>query len=72
MLPKTLGFSVTSTEFVQTRKKIISCISGQTNTGIEIIFLEREPRSTMTMLSLIIRKEPTLDINLSKEEKNIN
>ena len=53
-------------------KKLLSCISGQTNMDIETILHEPEPSSTTTMLSLIIRKEPNLDITLSKEEKKIN
>ena len=51
-------------------KKHLFCISGQTN--IETILLEPEPSSTRTTLSSIIRKDPTLDIPLSKEEKKIN
>ena len=39
---------------------------------IETILHEPEPSSTTTMLSLIIRKGPNLDITLSKEEKKIN
>ena len=39
---------------------------------IETILLEPEPSNTMITLSSIMRKEPTLDIRLSKEEKKIN